>query len=583
MLANFLDNLIGVISPKWHAHRVYHRQYATNLKNISADRNSLHKFLSSRQSGYEAGKADRLKGRNAGSPHENDVPRHQIQLLRYRSWQLWRNNPQAKKIIRNLNAKVIGQGLDPQPQSTTKDGKPFAAFRQRARHVWAQFIKEADFRGKPGSGGHHFTALSKSALKAVVLSGGVLYRFHKLTPEEQKAAGLFIPLQLQLMHVDRLDESKHGDGWHHGIKLDAKGRVVAMQIIVGGVSSEQEFTSQPSIEVSAKELKHLFAEEDIDQLLGSPWMGASMLTMDDRRNYEYHELIAAEMAACLVAGYRRAPGKTGGPGLSSGGERDLVDADGNPVTRLQPGMFMDLGATGEIQLLNPARPNANAGEFISHLIRSEAVGVPGVKTSTLTGDYRQSSFSSERSADNDIWPEIEELQCWFSSGFCQPIYEECISAAVLAGRFSDVEGFTAADFTERKREFLEANWQGPVPRSINPNDDAQAASARVKGGTSSPQRENSQIGRDWREIAREVDEFIEHCQELGLPDQYWQNALGIQMAAPPQPAADEPLTPEGDPNETGEAKPEEETPEDPLEAVVNRLRGSAFVSMNSAG
>lgn len=534
MFGRWIDNAIGLISPRWAARRMEWRAYSQNIRNSSQVHESMQKMLASRNAGgYEAGKQNRLAGKNfKGSSHENDLPREQIGTMRWRSWNLFRNNPQARKIIRSLGAKVIGRGLSPQPQATTKDGKPHVEFRKRARAVWMEWCKESDFRGKPGRGGQNFVSQCKTGLRALILSGGVLYRFHNLDRAEQKRQQLRIPLTLQLLHVDRLDETKHGKGIFYGAELDNEGKTVAYHVLKGGTGANvaNGLAAPTSQRIEAKDMGHLYAEEDIDQILGTPWLGAALLTMDDRRNYEASELTAAEMGSCFVAGYRRSRGKTGGIGLPNpDANLDLTDADGNTISRIQPGMFLDLGTDGEFQSINPNRPNSGAEPFLNHLVRSEAVAVPGIKSSTLTGDYRNSSFSSERSADNDVWPEIEELQDFFSCGFCQPIYEAVITKAVASGLFDEVSGFNAQDFNDRKREYLEAHWQGPVPRSINPVDDADAARERVKNANSSPQREAAQIGRDWRQIIDEIDEFIAYCKERKVPDDIWQQALGIEQ------------------------------------------------------
>jgi len=558
MLGRMIDSMASAISPSWYANRLAHRQYAEGIKAASSDHNSMRKMLGGGHVGYEAGKSDRLKGRVTGSPHENDVPREQIDRLRWRAWNLYRNCPQAKKMSRTLGAKVVGRGMSPQPQATGVRGNPHIAFRKRAREVWAEFVKECDYRGKPGSSGQHFTPLSKTALRAAIFSGGTLFRMHELTAAEQRAKALFLPLQIQLIHVDRLDAEKHGGKFWNGLELDSEGRVVAYHVLKSRVNDQYDL-GNTSERVEAKFMKHLYAADDIDQLSGTPWVGAALLTMDDRRNYEYSELTAAEMAACFVVGYRRSAGKTGGIGLNnSSGDRDLMDAHGNPLTNLQTGMVLDLGRTGELQMINPTRPNSNAEGFLNHFIRSEAVSMPGVKTSTLTGDYRQSSFSSERSADNDAWPEIEELQDWFASGFCQPIYEAVIDAAVLSGLFDDVARFTVAEYKLRRRDYLNTNWQGPVARSINPKDDATAGSLRVAASTSSPQREAGQSGRDWREILQEKQEFIEQCEELGLPESIWKEALGIKSAAP---VVEPPAEEESAEEEKIEPEPDEESEE----------------------
>lgn len=566
---NPLDRAISFFSPRWAAERAAYRFQLSKLTNdASGVHREMEKVFGGRNAGgYEAGKRNRVRGRTIGSPHENDQPRDQINLLRYRAWNLYRNNPQARKTCRTLGAKVIGRGLSPQPQSTRVDGTPFVEFRRRARQVWARWVKEADFRGKPGNGGQHFTSLAKTALRQTILSGGVLYRFQQIDRKQQAMRDLLLPFQVQLVHIDRLDEAVHGNNKFYGVELDTDGRVLAYHILKGGIADDIKGMRPDTIRVTTSEMRHLFAEEDIDQILGSSWFGAMLLTADDRRGYEYSELTAAEMASCIVLGYRRSSGQVGNFGVAGpNSDRSLTDADGNPVTRMQAGMFVDLGANGALDLVNPSRPNANAEGFLSHLVRSEAVSMPGIKSSTLTGDYRASSFSSERSADNDTWPEIEEIQDWFSAGFCQPIYDQCITTAVLNGAFADVPDFSVADFLDRRRDYLETNWQGPVPRSINPKDDADAATRRVKNGQSAPQLEAAKEGRDWRENVDAIHEYIEYCEERGVPEFVWQQALGYDAkgAAPPA--------------QQGEQPPATEQQED--EAVAARLRNSGFFSMN---
>jgi lambda family phage portal protein len=566
-VSSILDNTIAFFSPRWGAERIAIRHQLARIQDTNGVHESMRKLMSGRQGGYEAGKTDRLKGRTGGSPHENDVPRAQVDMLRWRSWNLYRNCPQARKICRSIGAKVIGPGLAPQSQATSPDGTPFVDFRKRASEIWDEFTKECDFRGKPGSGGQNFSVMSKTALRATMLSGGVLSRFHHLSPSEQRKRGLLVPLQVQLIHADRLDETKHGEDLFYGFKLDSEGRVLGAWIIKGGITNGTTIDRE-SVYVPASEFRHLMAEEDIDQLIGVPWFGAALLTMTDVQEYEYNELTAARISSCVAFGYRRSGGKSGGIGLpyGEGGDTDITDADGNPITHMQPGMVFDLGQSGELDMVNPQRPNAGASEFISHLIRSEAVSMPGVKGSTLSADYRNSSFSSERSADIDIWPEIEEIQDWFSVGFCQPVYDECITAAVIAGLFAGVAGFSAADFIARKREYLKTNWQGPVPRSINPKDDADASRVRVQSGISSPQREAAQVGRDWREILQEIDEFIDYATELGLPEDIWQQSLGIEQKDE-QPAAE---------SATSEPATKKEPSDAVNQALLGDLRSDVF-------
>jgi capsid protein len=52
---------------------------------------------------------------------------------------------------------------------------------------------------------------------------------------------------------------------------------------------------------------------------------------------------------------------------------------------------------------------------------------------------------------------------------------------------------------------------------------------RVQNGTSSPQIECAIVGRDWQEILQDNTEFVAYAKELGVEDDYWQQALGIDQ------------------------------------------------------
>jgi capsid protein len=170
------------------------------------------------------------------------------------------------------------------------------------------------------------------------------------------------------------------------------------------------------------------------------------------------------------------------------------------------------------------------------MVRTEAASVPGIKPTSLTGDYRNASFSSERSADNDAWPELEGVQDWMSWTFCQPTYEELIDTAVEAGYFDGVAGFSIGDYLKRRAEYVRAEWRGPVARSINPKDDAAAGLQRMKSLVSSPQREAALAGVSLQDVLEEWEELSEQLTERGLPaEKMVQQLLGIQPD-PPQPA-----------------------------------------------
>ena len=512
MIGKALDKLAGVLSPSWGLKRMQAR----------ATMAQINEFIGT-DGGYDAAKLNRFTKYNRGSnASENVFVSSQAGNLRAMSWKLYRNNPHARKAINTINAKVIGRGPRPQSQSLLADGSPHKEFRDKAKELWKAVQDRIDWRGRPGKGGQSLVDIQKTALRGTILGGEVLANYRPVSEEEQRSLDLPIPLQIQLVHAERLDEDKNGADQFYGIEFEPGTLRRSKYWILNDHPSSTDATIDMSTDVPAGMMSHLYVSDDIDQHRGTPWFSSMLMRARNLDDYEYNEIVAAAMSACVVLAYNPSPGQTQfGLQPSSGSTDEVTDADGNPITKMQPGMMV----RGEVNGFNPMRPNSGAGEFIGHMLRSEAAAMPGVKGSTLTMDYRQSSFSSERSADNDIWPELEGLQDWFSSDFLQPAYEQVIISGVLSGWFDGV--VNVDQFLADRQNFLSTQWQGPVARSINPKDDAAAARSRIQNGTSTPQIEAAKLGQNTEDVLKGLAEFIAMAEALNLPQSVIDQALGI--------------------------------------------------------
>lgn len=577
MIDRVVDKLVGALSPRWGLARIGARlQYRATLEEINALTGG------NVQSGYDAAKLNRLL-RLVTNTNENAVDFGSLDLLEARSRDLWRNNPSARKVVRQITTKTIGQGMRPISQAVRADGSPHMEFRKRVRDVWGVFVKESDSRGKPGRGGDHFTDQSKTGLAATVRGGNVLVRTRMLTEAERARHDLLLPIQVQLIDAARLDHgltSYQGNPVFRGIEFDQDGQRVAYHVLPFHPSDPRAFhgfnRSRESTRLPAGDMVHAFVTEDVDQVLGVSWFAPALHIARDAGDYEYSELKAAAMSACVVATVKRGAGAPSFAGVAGSDSDPLEDANGNRIARLQPGMLLE---NVELDGFNPQRPNANAHEFMGHLLRRVASAFPGMKGSSLTNDYRRSSFASERSADNDVWPEIEAVQDFWSCSFNSVLYEQVIITAVLAGHFDGV--VSPREFMDRRREFLGVKWQGPVCRSINPKDDEQAAELGRRNLTSSVQMDAARKGVEAFQVLDDLTDYVASIEGTTLPDdvkaQLISQALGCGsvVAGQAESAADEAAqTGESGGGESGGGESEDEDEADDRQRrFINRLEG----------
>ena len=212
---------------------------------------------------------------------------------------------------------------------------------------------------------------------------------------------------------------------------------------------------------------------------------------------------------------------------------------------------MDLRPGEDMVANTMGGPNINVPEFVDSILRGVATAVPGVKSSTLTGDYRKSSFSSEKAADNDTWPENFALQKLIANHFLQDVWETLASDAVTSGVIDEPD-----DYMVDPDMYLACNWQGPVPKSINPKDDAEADILSMKNGFESLQSIASRRGSNWREVLTDMAEVYEFAGQKGLNESFINTLYGV-MPEMTQ-TEDEPADDESDDNDEEVASGQEE-------------------------
>lgn len=517
--ANFIDRLDAFISSEAAIKRIAAREVLR---------------------GYDAGKLDRRTDAWNPAPETGDTQSwDHVVRLRARGWDMYRNNPIVRKILNATVSQVIGRGMVPEPLALLDSGEPDEVFRKQASTLWNDLQPQLSGYGHIGAGGLHGLEMAKLALRETILSGECLVQFVPLTKREQNRRRSPIPLAINLVAAERMveydwyapiEELEPGNFVFRGIEFRPDGSRAAYWLYDVPPADPRWWTNKfKAKRYPAEDFLHLYVQDRIGQMRGVPWLGPVMLQIRDLLDLQQNELLASALRSCVAMAIKSI--NPAAPFSTASLNTSTQDAAGNTRSRLQPGSLIRLNANEELTGNAAGGPNVNVPDFASFMMRSVATGIPGIKTSTITGDYRQSSFSSERSAENDTWREVEQVQDWFANHFYQPVYDQVIDTAIMSGSVP-----MPADYLINEYNYCKANWSAPVRKDINPSNEVEADVSKVQNGLESFQSVVAARGKNWRDVLTGMAEVYEFAQQLNLPEELVDKLYGIPLA--PEPDAD---------------------------------------------
>jgi lambda family phage portal protein len=284
--------------------------------------------------------------------------------------------------------------------------------------------------------------------------------------------------------------------------------------------------------VSADRMLHIRRTDRIGQSRGVSDFASVVTRLEDLKDYEESERIAAKIAASMAAYIKK-------------GSPDLYDPkldEAGAVTprsmRFQPGMvFDDLGPGEEIGMIDTNRPNTGLEAHRDGQLRAVAAGL-GASYSSLSRNYN-GTYSAQRQELVEQWVHYQVLAEAFTSQFVQPVWERFVSLAAIAGLI-DIPAELDPDTLN------DALYIGQQMPWIDPKKEADAFEILEKNTYMS----GPEIVR--RRGANPIDVVAQQKK--------WKRALksaGLEQAPPPAPASapkapdpNDPADPNGD-NQNG--------------------------------
>ncbi|MEL7090250.1 MAG: phage portal protein [Pseudomonadota bacterium] len=419
---------------------------------------------------------------------------------------LVRNVPLAARARDVIASNVVGDGIVPKLVTDN------AALRNAALAVIEAHL---DTVAIDAAGRNNLYGLQRMVMAALVTDGECLVLRH----QRSLADGLAIPLQLEVLEADFLDDTRDGvlpdGGWvADGIQYARNGTRVGYWLHSehpGALSGYSAFTASASTFWRAEDVCHVYRADRPGQQRGVSWMAPVALAIADLMDYRDAQIMKQRIAACFAAFVEHT------------GDVEQAKKDLGLDSGIQPGAVQFLPDNTQIKFSTPPQ-SAEFETFIRATQREIAAGL-GVTYEALTGDLSGVNFSSARMGrmemDRNIagwqWtlmiPQVlQPLDLWVRQAWVQALPGRV--AAIMASRF---------------------DWVPPHRIIVDPAREIPALRDAVRAGFATRQGVQRQFGVDPERILQEQIDDRKAAEKAGLvfdTDPSQVSATGVTNARP---------------------------------------------------
>jgi lambda family phage portal protein len=468
-----------------------------------ADKRKLEKAIRQAvQATYEGASPSRMRKFRRESRSKNDLVATSARPLREQIRYLERNHDLVRGAIRTLVNNIVGAngiGIEPQPRKKgTNEIHEAYANRLRALHK--------DWQRRPEvTWGYRWSAVQRMQCRTWVRDSEAFAQ-QLIGSVPGLDHGTIVPYSLELLEPDMipLDYEDLPNRIRQGIKTNAWGRPISYYVYkVDPMEAGLSAINSNMKEVPAERMLHIATTDRIGQLRGISEFASIITRMEDIKDYEESERVAAKIAAMLTAYVKR-----GEPEMYEGPHKDAQGNEMVPEINLQAGTIIDSLAVGEeIGLIDSKRPNPNLITFRQGQLRAVAAGI-GASYSSISRDYN-GTYSAQRQELVEQWVHYAVLTDEFVGQFVQPTWEQFVLAAHISGAAPiprDVEPGTHDD----------ALFQGQSMPWIDPVKEATAWLLLVKAGFASEVEVMRKRGVNPMDVLEQLASWRNKCKEKGL-------------------------------------------------------------------
>lgn len=477
---NLVDRIVASVWPQAGVDRLRARAV---LAHYDAAKPSPH-----RKARRDNSSADTLVGKSAESLRNT---------MRY----LDRNHDLVTGALSTMVNNIVGPtGITPEPQPQNPDGSintEYALALTEAYNDWAR---------RPEVTWSHDHSQTQRLICRSWLRDGEAFVQRLIGPVAYLDHGTRVPYSQELMEADMVPmHYDNGSNIRQGIQRNAWGRAVLYWVLKDKPGDMLTLATDAVKSIDAARMLHIAVRERIGQLRGISKFASVITRMEDLKDFEESERIAAKVAAMLCAYVKRqAP-------MDAGYEEPVDPATGEKVARsfgMAPGMIIDTLVAGEeIGLIDTKRPNPNLIMWREGQLRAFAAGI-GASYSSISRNY-DGTYSAQRQELVEQWVNYAALTDQFVEMYMRPTWEDFVLAADLSGVVPIPRGLkpgTAANCL----------YVAPSMPWIDPLKEISAWVMAVQAGFASEYEVMRKRGVSPDEVMRQVKAWRTKTAEMGL-------------------------------------------------------------------
>jgi len=471
-----LDRAIFAVSPSWAARRAAARYRVAAYGGA-----------------YEAAQSGRLRKRARDYGDGNTAANAAQVPLRDMARNLDRNHDLSRGILNVLVRNVVGAtGIGVEPQPRDAQGNVLEDLAQQLTDLWETWSRAPEVTGELNR-----ARAEQLACRSWFRDGEALCQY-----VEGNVPGLThgsaVPFSLEYLETDMvpMDFNDPSRNIIQGVQANAWNRPTTYWVYKTHPGAR--LSQYPDLKpVPTASIGHIKLIDRFGQRRGVSMFASVLARLDDLKDYEESERVAAKIAASMAAFIKK-------------GDAQNYDtpAKAERTMHFEPGMVFDSLVPGEdIGTIDSNRPNPNAVSWRDGQLRAVAAG-GDVSYSSASKNYN-GTYSAQRQELVEQWAAYQLLSQAFIDQHTSEVYVRFVGMCLTAGLIRLPRGVTFAGLTH-------ALYIPPSMPWINPRDEAQAWEMQEKNlwvpGTEIVRK----LGRNPSDVLRAEKQWREAQKAAGL-------------------------------------------------------------------